>query len=584
MKNFLKLVFANLVAMFILIGTMVGFMFLFIIIGASSGDSKLKVKGNSVLIMNNETTILDSPSEEKIDFLSFGKKGNSLTIYEALEAIKNAKTDENIKGISIEADFINANLTHIDNIRTAIEDFKKSGKFVYAYGNNVSQSSYYLGSVADRYFLNPVGGIELKGLASEVVYMKEFAEKYGIGFSVLRYGKYKSAIENLLRDDISEENREQLTALLNGIWEEISPKMIASRKMNPTHFNRVVDSLDAFIAESALKNKLVDELAHKSAFQNFIKNKLNVKEGEELNTISINAYATTIEKKADEKESVAVLYASGAINSGKGANGIRSESIIKEIKRLADDEVVKAVVLRVNSPGGSANASDEILYELHQLKAKKPLVISFGDYAASGGYYIAMAGDRIFSEPNTLTGSIGVFGVVPNVKELANKNGFHAYDVQTHANSSFHSIINGLKPGAETMLTRSVEITYKQFVAHVMKNRKMTYQQVDNIAQGRVWTGKMALKNGLVDELGTLEDAIKFAAQKANLKKYNVETYPSKTSPFEQFLQDLEEEPFTAKLLERKLGRGNYQVLQMFLQDRKNAEIMMAMPYQITIQ
>lgn len=584
MKNFLKLVLANLVAMMILLGTLFGFMILFVIIGSSSAESKIKVKENSVLVINNSLSILDSPSDEKVDFLTLNKKNTHLTLYEALEAIKHAQSDPKIKGISIEADLFNAHLTHVDNLRAAIEDFKKSGKFVYAYGNNVSQGAYYLGSVADRYFLNPVGGIELKGLSSEVIYMKDFADKYGIGFSVLRYGKYKSAVENLLRNDISDENKEQISAMLMGIWNEISPKMIQSRKLNSDVFNRIVDSLDAFIAESALKHQLVDELAHKTVFENFIKSKVGIKADEDLNTVSLKAYASTIENKYSTSQSVAVLHASGTIMNGKGNHDIYAETFIKQIKKIADDEVIKAVVLRINSPGGSANASDEILFELHQLRAKKPLIVSFGEYAASGGYYIAMAGERIFSEPNTLTGSIGVFGVIPNVKELANRNGLYAYDVQTHANSSFHSMINGLKPGAEAVLTKSIEMTYKKFVSHVMKNRKMTFDQVDQIAQGRVWTGRMAVNNGLVDELGTLQDAIQFAAKKAQLGAYQVETYPSKMNPIEQFFQDFEEDSISSKLLERKLGKGNYQVLEMFLKERQKSEIMMMMPYQLTLQ
>lgn len=589
MKSFFKLVLANIVAILVLGGIFVLSLVFFLIVGAFSGGSDNYVEDDSILIFNNETVILDNPNEEKIDFFSFGKPANSVTVLDVIESIKVAKTDPKISGISLEGDFINANLTHIDDIRNALEDFKKSGKFVYAYGNSVSQSAYYLGSVANSYFLNPVGSIDLKGLSSEVVYLKDFAEKYGIGIQVLRHGKYKAAVETYMRSDMSEENREQITTMLQDIWGNIAPKIMASRKINASQLKATVDSLDGFMPETALQKKLIDKLAHKSQYDDFLKKTLKLEKDEDLPKVSLHKYIASLEDEdklfpSSSDNGVAVLYASGAIENGKGYQGIQSETIRKEIKELAEDENIKAVVLRISSPGGSANASEEILYELQKLREKKPLVISFGDYAASGGYYIAMAGERIFSEPNTITGSIGVFGMVPYFKEIANKNGIYAHEVSTHSNSNYHSTINGVKPEVIPLFTRHIEQTYKKFVGHVMAGRKMTFEQVDNIGGGRVWTGSRAAEIGLVDQLGTLQDAIAYAAQKAKLKDYSVETFPKKKSKFDQFFSDLEGDNIMAKFLEHKVGKENYRLIEIFTQDRKKHEVMMEMPFQIKVQ
>lgn len=472
-----------------------------------SNEKSVTVKKNSVLTINLKTDIIDSPTEDQQNIFNVNNKNESILIYDVLEAIRKAKEDDNIKGISIEVDNLNAGITQIDDLRAAIQDFKKSGKFVYAYGNTVSQSSYYLGSVADQYYLNPSGGIELKGLSTEVTFFKDFAEKYGIGIEVIRHGKFKSAVEPFLRNDISPENKEQLSTLLNDIWDNTASKISASRKMNVNQFKTVVDSLYGMIPDQSLKYKLADKLIQKTEYDEIIKIKLSLKQDDKLNKISLNKYIDSFSDKDGSDEKVAILYASGSINNGDEYSDIYSEKYIKYIKDLQDDKKVKAVVLRINSPGGSANASDEILFELQQLKKKKPLIVSFGDYAASGGYYIAMAADKIYSEPNTLTGSIGVFGVLPYFKDLANRNGVRSDIVATNANAAYYSSLNGLTPYGVTLMTRSVEGTYKRFVHFVTQNRKKSFEDIDAIGGGRVWSGTRAKQIGLVDDLGSLEDA-----------------------------------------------------------------------------
>ncbi|BAP33219.1 signal peptide peptidase [Chryseobacterium sp. StRB126] len=546
-------------------------------------DKSVVVKKNSVLTINLKTNIIDSPTEEQMDLFGLGSQNKNVLLYDVLEAINKAKTDDNVKGISIETDDLNAGLTQIDDLRNAIEDFKKSGKFVYAYGNGVSQSAYYLGSVADKYYLNPTGGIELKGLSTEVTFFKDFADKYGIGIEVIRHGKFKSAVEPFLRNDISPENKEQLSTLLNDLWKNTSYKMAASRKIDTAQFRTIVDSLYGMIPEQGLKYKLADKLIQKSEYEDMLKTKLNVKDKEKLNKVSLTNYINSFTDEDKSGEKVAILYASGSINNGDEYNDIHSDKYVKYIKKLQEDDKVKAVVFRINSPGGSANASDEILFELQQLKKKKPLVVSFGDYAASGGYYVAMAADKIYSEPSTLTGSIGVFGVLPYYKDIANKNGIRADVVATNANSMYYSGLNGVTPYGVNMMTRSVEGTYKRFVHFVTQNRKKTFEQIDNVGGGRVWSGVRAKEIGLVDELGTLNDAVKFAAQKAGVKSYYVEAYPKKMTPFEQIFKDLNEEDVSARIIKNKIGKSNYEILQQITDKKLQSEVKMEMPYQIRI-
>ena len=586
MKSFFKSVLANIVAIFI-IGVIFFVFFVFMIaMSAAMGDQKVNVKSDSILTLDYKTNIIDSPTEDQQGIFDFNNKNQNILVYDFVEAIQNAKNDDKIKGISIETDFISAGFTQLDAVRAALEDFKKSGKFVYAYGNMVSQPAYYLGSVADQYYLHPSGGIELKGMATEVIYWKSFAEKYGIGLEVIRHGKYKAAVEPYLRDDMSEENREQLSTLLNDIWSTVSTKIAASRKIEPAVFKTAVDSLYGIIPELSVQHKLADKLIQKSEYDQLLKQKLKVKKEKDLNRISVSKYiAANSDRKSSGKDGqVAVLYASGQIFNGEGYQNIYAKNFVEEIQKIADNDKIKAVVFRINSPGGSANASDEILFELQELKKKKPLVVSFGDYAASGGYYMAMAADKIYSEPNTITGSIGVFGMITYFKDLANRNGINSYDVTTNSNSNYYSIINGVSPSAVDMFTKSVEGTYKRFVYFVTQNRKKSFEQIDEVGGGRVWSGTRAKQIGLVDELGSLHDAVNFAAQKAKLKEYKVSAYPKKLTQFEQIFKDFEEDKISARYLRKKMGDEQYKIFEQVTNPKLQSGVMMGMPYTISLK
>ena len=429
-----------------------------------------------------------------------------------------------------------------------------------------------------------MGGIELKGLSTEVIFLKEFAEKYGININVIRHGNFKSAVEPFLRNEMSPENKEQMTALLNDTWGEISSKIIQSRKLDPTEFKTVVDSLYATIPDLSLKHKLADKLVQKSEYEEIIKNKLNVGKDEKLNKVSIRNYAfSQVDTKTNDNK-IAVLYASGTIYNGNKYSDIHSERYIQYIKNLAQDDNIKAVVLRINSPGGSANASDEILFELQQLRQKKPLIISFGDYAASGGYYIAMAGEKIFAQNNTITGSIGVFSVFPDFKPLANKNGIHTEIVTTNANSNMMSPMAGVSAGTIDIMQKSVEQTYKRFVYFVSENRKKSAEEINAIGEGRVWSGKKAKEIGLVDEIGTLDDAIKYAASRAKLTDYQTESYPAKIDKLHILFSSIEEENIATRYIKKEMDSDSYQFYQLLTNPKLKNSVQMMMPYSISIK
>lgn len=582
MKSFFKYVLANIVAFVILVAIFIGGFIFFAIMGAFM-DSSGSVKKNSILTLDLKTKVIESPSDEQFSIFDFKQEGKTITSLDLQKSIINAKTDNNIKGISLELDDFSAGNTQLESIRQALIDFKKSGKFVYAYGNNVSQAAYYIGSVADQFYLNPTGGIELKGLSAEVAFFKNFADKYGINIQVIRHGKFKAAVEPFMLNKISPENEEQLSTLLNDVWSRNSSQIAQSRKINPEEFKTITDSLYSFIPENNIKYKLADKLIQKSEYDNILRQKIGIKKEDKLSKVSFPKYFGTIDPDSED-DKVAVLYASGEINSGKGTNGIYSETLIKEIKKVKEDKNVKAVVLRVNSPGGSANASDEILFELEQLKKEKPLVVSFGDYAASGGYYIAMAADKIYSEPNTITGSIGVFGLMTYYKDIANKNGIRSDVVQTNSNSNMYSALQGPTSGTLNMMQKSVEGTYKRFVHFVTTNRKKSFEQIDAIGGGRVWSGTRAKELGLVDELGGINQAIADAAKRAKLSKYSLKTYPAKSNPFEEMFGSMDEEEISAKMLKSKLGESNYKIFQQLTDSKLQNGVMMRMPYILEVK
>ena len=536
--RFLGNVLSTIVGLFVF--CMIAF-FGIIIIGliAGGGEETVTVKNNSVIELDLSKVTLDYAGKTNYkDFNYFEAHYNGVT--DILNAIEAAKKDDKIKGISILNNQSQLGLAQSKAVRDKLEEFKKSGKFVYAYANSYSQKEYYINSVADQIYLNPMGEVDLKGLSAEIIYMKDLQEKTGVKMEVIRHGKYKSAVEPFLAQEMSPENREQMTVLLNSVWNSIVVDIAKSRKLSIAQLNAIANTLGARTPELALANKLVDKVAYEDEYHDMIRAKLKVDKKEKYDIVSITDYAkkaaSTVEDYS-KNDIIAVIYAQGEIAGGEGdVNVIGEGSIKRSLQEAREDDDVKAIVLRVNSPGGSALTSELIWREIEITKKVKPVVVSMGNYAASGGYYIAANADRIFAEPNTITGSIGVFGMLPNMNQLGKNIGINAEQVKTHDNASGYSIFEPIDENFKGFVLESIEKTYATFLKRVADGRKMTTEQVDAIAQGRVWTGIDAQKLGLVDEIGGLDAAIKYAAKLGKTTSYRTENFPEYEKSFEDLL------------------------------------------------
>lgn len=586
--RFLGNVLATIVGIFIF--CMI-FFFGIIIIGAiaGSGDDTVSVKKNSVIELDLSKVSLDYAGKTNYkDFNYFEAHHDGVT--DILNAIEAAKTDDKIKGISILNNQSQLGLAQSKAVRDKLEEFKKSGKFVYAYANYYTQGEYYLNSVADQVYLNPMGEVDFKGLSSEIIYMKDLQEKSGVKMEVIRHGKYKSAVEPFLAQEMSPENREQMTVLLNSVWNTIVADISKSRKLSVAQLNAIANTLGARTPELALANKLVDKVAYEDEYHDMIRAKLKVDKKEKYDIVSITDYAKKASSTVEDyskNDIIAVIYAQGEIAGGEGdVNVIGEGSIKRSLQEARDDKDVKAIVLRVNSPGGSALTSELIWREIEITKKVKPVVVSMGNYAASGGYYIAANADRIFAEPNTITGSIGVFGMLPNMNQLGKNIGINAEQVKTHENASGYSVFEPIDENFKGFVLESIEKTYATFLKRVADGRKMTTQQVDAIAQGRVWTGVDAHKLGLVDEIGGLDAAIKYAAKLGKTSSYRTENYPEYEKSFEDMLAN-----FTGmamfktkeQLLKEQLGEEGFQMLEQIKRVKSRKGIQAIMPYEIQI-
>ncbi|WP_320815407.1 signal peptide peptidase SppA [Flavobacterium sp.] len=568
------------------------FFFGIILIGAIFGgdDGKVSVKKNSVIELDLSEVSLDYAGKINFkDFNYFETNHNGLT--DVLNAIENAKTDDKIKGISILKNQSNLGLAQSQAIRKKLADFKKSGKFVVAYSDFLTQKDYYLNSVADTVYLNPIGELDFKGLSSEVLFMKELQEKTGIKMEVIRHGKYKSAVEPYLNQEMSANNREQISVLLNSVWNTIVTDISESRNIPIDSLNAIANSLDARTPELALAHNLIDKIAYEDEYHSAIKTKLKVTKKEDYNVISILDYAknnATSISDFSKKDIIAVIYAQGEIQGGEGRVNIIGEGSIKRsLKAAREDKNVKSIVLRVDSPGGSALTSELIWREIELTKKVKPVVVSMGNVAASGGYYIACNANAIFAEKSTITGSIGVFGVLPNMSTLAKNIGINAEQVRTHENASGYSLFEPIDENFKKFTLESVENIYGTFLERVAQGRKMTTAQVDSIAQGRVWTGTDALKLGLVDKIGGLEDAIKHAATLGKTKSYQVENYPEYEQNFEDLLNNLTGiSMFQTKdaLLREHLGEESYLLIQQIKKANQLKGVQALMPFELKIQ
>jgi protease-4 len=566
------------------------FFFGILIIGAIFGGEAegVAVKSNSVIELNLEDIQNDYAGKYKDPWVTIFSENKKVGLTDIINAIEEAKTDDDIKGISILNNNSTLGMAQSKALRDALGDFKKSGKFVMSYANSYSQKEYYLNSVANTVYLNPVGDMDFKGLSAEIMFFKDFQEKSGLKMEVIRHGKYKSAVEPFLENKMSDANREQVTALLNSVWTSIVTDISKSRNISVAKLNEIANGLLARTPEMAKAEKLVDIIAYEDVYHNAIKNILKVAKDEDYNKVTILDYAknvATTSKNIDGKDEIAIIYAQGQIMSGEGdVNTIGEGSMRRSLQEARKNKNVKAIVLRINSPGGSALTSDLIWREVELTKKVKPVVVSMGNYAASGGYYIACNANTIFAENNTITGSIGVFGVLPNFTPLATKIGIHTEQVKTHENAANYSPFVPLDEKFKAVTLESVEHIYKTFVTHVAQGRKMTFAQVDAIAQGRVWSGSEALKKGLVDKIGGLDDAIHEAAVLGKTKNYSTQNYPEYEKNFKDILESLPFGNSKADFIKEEIGEENYKIMEQIKRLQSQKGVQATMPFEINIQ
>lgn len=583
LRNFLASILGSLFAFGIMF-----VMFLIFVSLVSSSEDTVSVKDNSILELQLQRPISDYTGSNELDPFA-GIFDESQGLDEIIHAIEVAKNDDRIKGISINNNFIIAGLAQTQAIRKSLEDFKAEGKFIYAYADFFMQRDYYLASVADSVFINPVGVLDFKGLSTEVLYYKELQEKSGIKMEVIRHGKYKSAVEPYLEDTMSEANRSQLTSLLQSLWNSMVTDMSETRSISESDLNVIADTLGGRTPKFAKLSGLVDDVVFYDEYENKLANALQLKKDEKINYSTLDDYVKYSNKKTlksgDDK--IAVVFAQGEIFYGEGGPNIIGQGIINEaLIKAREDDKVKAIVLRVNSPGGSALTSDIIWREVELTKKEKPVIVSMGNVAASGGYYIAAGAHKIYAEPTTITGSIGVFGTVPNLTELADNVGVNAEQVGTNKNAVEYSLFEPMQDSFKNQVQESIEETYETFLQRVSHGRGMTMAQVDSVAQGRVWSGTEALEIGLVDELGNLDDAIAAAAEMAELSAYGVKKFPKYKSGFERFMEDLEGASVRVKenLLKDEIGEEAYQVLKELKSLKKQSGIQAKMPFALDIK
>ena len=581
MKQFFKFAFAAMLGVFL---TLILFIALFsvIIFGViGSNSEKVEISDNTILHLNLNYPIVERTQDNPLDALNFGlfKSQKSIGLNDILKSINNAATDEKISGIYLDATYLMAGFATTEEIRNALEHFKKSGKFIIAYSEVYTQKAYYLASVADKVYINPQGILELKGFSSQSMFFKGALDKLDIQAQVIKVGTYKSAVEPFILDKMSEPNKAQMTSLLNSIYENFVNNIAASRKLNIDSVKSIAYNLKVRNPQDALNYKLVDGLKYKDEVLDELKDRCKLDKKKNLETVSVEDYANSTKEDDEGSENkIAVIYANGEINGGEGdENSIGSEAISRSLRKARLDEDVKAVVLRVNSPGGSSLASDVIWREVLLTKKAKPIIVSMGDYAASGGYYIACAADSIIAEPTTVTGSIGVFAIIPNFKGfLNNKLGVTFDGVKTGTFSDLGDVTRPLSQAEKMILQKEVNRVYNDFTLRVSQGRKISQANVDSIGQGRVWTGSQALKLKLVDKLGHIQDAIASAAKKANLKDYRLVAYPEQKKGFLSFLEKSSDN-MKQSILKTELG-DNYSYYQKLKQATTQKGIFTRLP------
>ncbi|MDD2385307.1 MAG: signal peptide peptidase SppA [Bacteroidales bacterium] len=592
MKNsFLKYTLATIVGSIITFAVIFGIMFgVFSAIVAGFGDDEVVVKNNSVLKMTLSSEIPDKTSDspfDNIDFMSFSTK-KSLGLNDILKTIEKAKKDDRIKGIFLELSGLPAGMASLEEIRNKLIDFKSDGKFIICYSSMYTQKAYYLASIADKIYMTPMGAIEWKGLASQVMFYKGALEKLGIEAQIFRHGQFKSAVEPFMSDKMSEASKLQSITLIQSIWDDICTKVSKEKNIDIAELNMFADSMLIYSPETALKYGFIDGIKYYDEVLAELEKESGVTEKDKDDyIIGISNYSKAglkKEKKNSSTNKIAVIFAEGDIVDGAKADGsIAGDWMANIIRDAREDDDVKAVVLRVNSPGGSGLASEIIWREVELTNKVKPVVVSMGNLAASGGYYISCPAKYIFAQPNTITGSIGVFGMIPNLEKLmTDKLGITIDGVKTNNFSDYGSIMRAFTPEEGALIQKQIEDFYDVFIGRVADGREMTKAQVDSIGQGRVWSGVNALEIGLVDEIGGLDDAVNKAVSLAAVEdNYRIWEYPEKED-FMQKIMASTSASISENLIKETLGE-NYKFYQLLEDVKKLKGIQARMPYVIEI-
>lgn len=586
MKDFIKYTFASLLGV-VLAGIVFTILGIITMTGMiASSDTETTVNENSVFFLDLNGTLServeDNPFQAFMDeeFQAYG-------LDDILTSIKKAKEHENIKGIYLQTASLETSFASLEEIRHALADFKESGKFIVAYADQYTQSMYYLASIADKVIVNPQGSISWHGLASQTVFFKDLLKKVGVDMQIFKVGTYKSAVEPFIATEMSEANREQITAFLNSIWEQLLTDISASRNISKETLNQYADQLTELQqAEDYVNMGLADTLMYKDGVLSYLKELSGREADESLRTLSLEEM-TNVRRNVPKDKSgniIAVYYAFGGIDdSTSPEEGINSQKVIKDLRKIREDETIQALVLRVNSPGGSAYGSEQIWHEIELMKAEKPVIVSMGDYAASGGYYISCNADCIVADPTTLTGSIGIFGMIPNMEELlTDKLGLHFDVVKTNKFADMGDISRPFNADERAAMQSYINNGYRLFVKRCADGRGMTTEAIEKIAEGRVWTGSAAKELGLVDELGGLDKAIQIAAEKAGVEAYSIINYPEKEGAFSSLLNQGKDDYINGQMAE---SLGEYYNYFKVIKNLKEADRIQArLPFELQIK
>ena len=585
MKQFFKIIFGSALGFFVA-NVLLLFAIITVLSVAASGSKDFKLKDNSVFRLKIEGEIVDRSQNNFLAELFSSNNVTQIGLDDILKSIAKAKANDQIKGILLDVNATAVGVSSAREIRNALLDFKESGKFIVANGGIYSQTAYYIASVADNISLNPSGMLEFRGLASTPVFYKNALEKLGIEVQLVKVGTYKSFAERFTNTEMSDENREQVSGFLHSVWSAIIDDISASRNISKEDLNRYADEMMMFQpAEKAVQYRLVDSLMYNDEIGNLLASKMDLSSEKDIEYVTLDNMMSLPEaKKSYDKEKIAVVYMLGDIDGGSsfGNDGINSDRITKILREINDDDNIKAVVVRINSPGGSAYGSEQIWRALSLVREQKPVIVSMGDYAASGGYYIACASDSIVAQPTTLTGSIGIFGLIPNIKGLTDKLGIDFDVVRTNEKSDMPSLNRAFTPQERDLMQAFVNRGYDLFIKRCAEGRNMAEEEIRAVAEGRVWSGEMALQLGLVDELGGLEKAIGIASEKAGIESYRLVEYPKKKD-FLATLMESFSENIQTKALKMQMGE-NYRHYIKLKEVEQIGKIQAILPFDIVMK